>query len=93
MHRPTWAGAAIAALAAAAAAAPAASAAAPRGDDGQTATAAACKRAVIAGKRTCLVRGTHCVRKYERQYLRYGFSCATRDSAGRYRLAVSKQSF
>jgi hypothetical protein len=39
------------------------------------ADAAACKPAVIAGKRTCLMIGQRCKSKLDRQYHRYGFHC------------------
>jgi hypothetical protein len=42
----------------------------------ETATgAAACKPAVIGGKRTCIRVGQRCRRKFDRQYHRYGFHC------------------
>jgi hypothetical protein len=39
------------------------------------ALAAACKPAVIGGKRICLKAGQHCERRLDRQYHRYGFHC------------------
>ncbi len=36
---------------------------------------AACKPAVIAGKRTCVKEGQRCQQRLDRQYHRYGFHC------------------
>ena len=83
----------VATLATVAVAAPATAMAGGAGDGPTATAAAACKMATIAGKRTCLRKGMRCARRYERQYLRYSFSCRTRDSAGRYRLAVRSLSF
>lgn len=41
----------------------------------RSAGAAACKPAVIAGKRTCIRVGQRCKRKLDRQYHRFGFHC------------------
>ena len=83
----------VATLATVAVSAPAAATAGGAGDGPTATAAAACKPATIAGKRTCLKRGLLCTRKYERQYLRYSFSCRTKDSRGRYHLAVRSLSF
>jgi uncharacterized membrane protein len=83
--------AALTAVIAIALAAPAASASA-RPDHGPTATAARCKTVTIGGHKTCLAVGRSCQHKYQKQYVRYGFSCA-RNASGSWRLAKPKQSF
>jgi hypothetical protein len=42
--------------------------------------------AVIAGQQKCLRRGELCSHAYAREYKRYGFSCTTRNSRGKYYL-------
>jgi hypothetical protein len=77
-------------------AAPAANATAPASVAGHSAgplARAACTKAVIGGRHTCLAAGQRCTRKYDRQYRRYGFACTKRDSAGRYRLVKRSMSF
>lgn len=77
-------------------AAPAASAAAPASLTGHAAgpvARTACTKAVIGGRHTCLAAGQRCVRKYDRQYRRYGFACTKRDSAGHYRLVKRGMTF
>ncbi len=43
--------------------------------------------AVIGRQHKCLQRGQYCARRYNRQYRRYGYRCARRDSYGRYHLS------
>lgn len=45
-----------------------------------------CSYAKIGGERKCLRTGQFCTRSYQRQYLRHGFSCSSRDNNGRYHL-------
>jgi hypothetical protein len=45
-----------------------------------------CTGAKIGGKRKCIARGQYCARRYERQYVRYGFTCSKRDRRGRWHL-------
>jgi len=45
-----------------------------------------CTRAVIGGQSKCIARGQYCARRYQRDYLRYGYSCSNRDSQGRWHL-------
>jgi uncharacterized membrane protein len=81
------------ALATVALAAPAAGASSSSGGEhGATATAAKCTNATIAGRRTCLSVGQTCKRKYQKQYLRAGFSCA-KTASGKYRLVSKRQAF
>lgn len=47
---------------------------------------AACKRAKIGGAWKCIAPGQFCARAYQRDYLRYGYSCSKRDRNGRYHL-------
>jgi hypothetical protein len=54
--------------------------------DVPAAHATACIRAVIGGQRKCIQRGQFCARRYQRQYLRYGFSCSKRDLRGNWHL-------
>jgi hypothetical protein len=84
---------ALVALAAVALAAPAAGAAASARQGGPAASAAACTKAVVGGRHVCLAAGQRCTRRYQRAYVRHGFSCSKRDSRGRWRLVVSKQTF
>jgi hypothetical protein len=46
----------------------------------------ACVHAVIGGHKKCLARGEYCARRYERQYVRYGFTCTKLDRRGRWHL-------
>jgi hypothetical protein len=55
------------------------------------ATAAGCKHAKIGGHKVCLAAGQYCNRKYQKQYLKHGFSCAKTNK--RYRLVVNHLSF
>lgn len=80
----------IAAVATVAGAAPVATATAAGVTDG--ARSSSCTKARIGGKTVCLKAGLSCKRKYQKQYLKNGFSCAKRDSKGRYHLKTS-QSF
>lgn len=62
----------------------------PASDAPAASAAATCKKIVkIGGKRRCLAVGKRCVRKYEKQYLKHGFSCRKTTR----RLVVSRQSF
>lgn len=47
---------------------------------------AACKRAKIGGQSRCIARGQFCARRYQRDYLRYGYSCSKRDARGNWHL-------
>jgi hypothetical protein len=86
----------LAVVLAVALAAPAANATAPASSGGHaagSAVRAACTKAVIGGRHTCLAAGQRCTRKYDRQYRRYGFACTKRDSAGHYRLVKRGMTF
>lgn len=56
--------------------------AAPSGPQAQI----ACKNARIGGQSKCIAAGQFCARAYQRDYLRYGYSCSKRDRNGRYHL-------
>jgi len=47
---------------------------------------ASCVYGKIGGVRKCLRAGEYCARRYERQYLRYGFECTKLDHLGRWHL-------
>lgn len=46
----------------------------------------ACKQARIGGQSKCIAAGQFCARAYQRDYLRYGYSCSKRDRNGHYHL-------
>lgn len=46
----------------------------------------ACKQARIGGQSKCIAAGQFCARRYERDYRRYGYSCAKRDRRGNWHL-------
>jgi hypothetical protein len=47
---------------------------------------ASCTYGRINGVRKCLRSGEFCVRRYQRQYKHYGFTCSKRDRRGRWHL-------
>jgi hypothetical protein len=55
--------------------------------------AVGCKRAKIAGHRVCLAAGQRCKTRYEKQYVKYGFSCAGNGKKGQHRLVANKLAF
>ncbi|MFA4928245.1 MAG: hypothetical protein WC558_06995 [Patulibacter sp.] len=55
------------------------------GPIGAPAADAACKNASVGGKRKCLGPGQFCAIRYQSDYRRAGFKCAS-DGKGRYRL-------
>jgi hypothetical protein len=58
------------------------------------ATVAGCKHARIGGHKACLAAGQKCKLRYEKQYVKNGFSCAKIGHKGRkYRLVVNRLSF
>lgn len=65
---------------------PAAAPAAPVAPLHQTAVTHSCgngyTHGVIGGAHKCLRRGQFCARRYQRQYVRYGFSCSSRTAYG-----------
>jgi hypothetical protein len=50
------------------------------------AQAASCVYGKIGGARKCLRAGEYCARRYQRQYLHYGFTCSKRDRLGDWHL-------
>jgi uncharacterized membrane protein len=58
----------------------------PAEASGSPSAVAACRTATIGGHRRCIAPGQFCARRYERDYRRYGYTCAKRDRNGRYHL-------
>ena len=50
-----------------------------------------CKSARIAGKHRCLTAGQSCTHRYEKQYVKYGFSCVK--SGRQWRLVRNRLAF
>ena len=50
-----------------------------------------CKSAKIAGKHRCLAAGQSCTHRYEKQYVKYGFSCVK--SGRHWRLVNNRLAF
>lgn len=50
------------------------------------AVSAYCVYAPIGGVRKCLHAGEYCARRYQRQYVHYGFTCSKRDYRGDWHL-------
>jgi hypothetical protein len=61
---------------------------------GSPATVAGCKHARIGGHKVCLAAGQKCKLRYEKQYVKSGFSCAKIGHKGhKYRLVVNRLAF
>jgi hypothetical protein len=48
--------------------------------------AAQCTYGRVGGVVKCLRAGEYCARRYQRQYIRYGFTCSKRDYRGAWHL-------
>jgi hypothetical protein len=84
----------LAATLAALAASPAGAVPTPAPGAASRATVAGCKHARIGGHKVCLAAGQHCNRRYEKQYVKNGFSCAKIGHTGhKYRLVLNRMSF